>query len=51
MTTLEQAAVKAWRSWGYAWMLFTSCSRCGEMKVCRGKSRERLVCLDCFDQE
>jgi hypothetical protein len=30
------------------WALYTACSGCGEMRHCRGKTRDRMVCLACF---
>ena len=48
--TLEQQTVLAWKAWGFAYAMTTACSRCGEIKPCRGKARKRMLCLDCFDQ-
>jgi hypothetical protein len=28
--------------------LFTRCDGCGEQRHCKGKSREQMLCLDCF---
>lgn len=50
MNGLEQAAFSAWRSWGATWALFTRCAFCGEVTQCRGRSRQRMCCLGCFDQ-
>jgi hypothetical protein len=30
------------------WAMHTSCARCGELRYCHGKSRDRMVCLGCF---
>jgi hypothetical protein len=30
------------------WGMFTRCSVCAEMAYCHGKTRERLLCLECF---
>jgi formylmethanofuran dehydrogenase subunit E len=51
MTTLEQAAKLAWKIWGEAWSMFTACSRCGEMKHCKGRKRASMLCLECFDEK
>jgi hypothetical protein len=47
VNTLEHEAVWAWRTWGHAYALYTACSKCGLVKHCRGRSRERMICLDC----
>jgi hypothetical protein len=31
------------------WGLSTACSECGEFTYCYGRSRERMVCLACFE--
>lgn len=49
--TIEQQTTIAWKIWGHAYALFTRCSRCGEMKQCRGKNRGRMLCIDCWDQQ
>lgn len=54
MTTLtesEQWVKKRWQAWGHVWALYTSCSTCGEVRHCRGKFRDRMRCLECFDQD
>ena len=50
LTALERAALAAWKTWGSGWSMFTACSSCGEMKNCRGATRSKMLCLDCFDQ-
>jgi len=50
LTDLERLALQAWRAWGSEWAMRTACASCGEVKMCRGKRRARMVCLDCFDQ-
>lgn len=47
--TLEQKAKMAWAKWGSAWAMYTRCTKCGEVVQCRGKSRKRMICLECFD--
>ena len=49
-TTLEELARLAWRQWGHAYSLFTACSRCGEVKYCKGKKRASMLCVGCFDE-
>jgi len=49
MTSLEQAARRAWLTWG-GYAKTTLCAVCGEWRYCRSKGGERYVCLDCFDQ-
>jgi hypothetical protein len=34
-----------------AWGMFTACAGCGEMRYCHGKSRDRMICLDCFAED
>lgn len=47
--TIEQKARLDWRAWGHAWAMWTCCAHCHEFSYCRGKSREHMLCLDCFD--
>ena len=47
--TIEQQARIAWAKWGHAFALFTRCSKCGELRHCRGKRRAKMLCLDCWD--
>lgn len=37
---------KAFETNGYA--LYTECASCGEQRHCKGTSRDRMLCLDCF---
>jgi hypothetical protein len=46
---MEDGARLEWRSWGHAFALFTKCSECGEVVHCRGRKRDRMLCLNCFD--
>jgi hypothetical protein len=40
------------RRWkGMRWALFTACVHCGGMHHCYGKSRDRMVCFDCFAED
>jgi hypothetical protein len=48
--TLERLARDAWKRWGDGYALYTVCKRCGRVKHCRGRSRERMLCLDCWDE-
>ncbi len=49
--TIEEQAKLAWKIWGSAWCMNVVCSGCGEMKICRGKRRSKMLCLDCWDQQ
>ena len=49
MSRLETQATLAWKRWGVAWMRFTRCSGCGEQRQCRGKRKNKMLCLECFD--
>jgi hypothetical protein len=51
LSALELATRQAWCEWGHAWAMFTTCSRCGQVQHCKGKSRERMLCLACFDEK
>jgi ribosomal protein S27E len=44
----ERAARAAWR-YGAQWIMYTRCSGCGEVKVCAGRTRRNMRCLECFD--
>jgi len=48
-TTLERK-LTAWNDPDRegAWRLFTLCRGCAEVKFCRGKERDRVVCRECF---
>jgi hypothetical protein len=46
---LERAARLDWVTWGAAWAMHTRCAECGEVCWCRGRRRERMLCLACFD--
>ena len=48
--TLEDAARLAWQKWGHNWCFNGQCSGCGEQKIVRGKTKRRLLCLECFDK-
>jgi hypothetical protein len=48
MHQLEKAAIMAWRRSGM-WALFTVCTGCGRFTYCRGRTRDRVKCLACFD--
>lgn len=47
--SLAELAAGRWRAWGCEWLLFTRCAGCGRQRVCRGKLRRRLLCLECYD--
>lgn len=49
MNQLEQNVIKRWRS--MPWRMYAKCSTCGRMTHVAGRSRGRMRCLDCFDQE
>jgi ribosomal protein S27E len=49
--TLEEKAKIAWKIWGENWCMTTRCNGCGEIKVCRGRTKRRMLCFVCFDQE
>jgi hypothetical protein len=51
LSALERATIEAWRAWGHAWAMFTACSGCGRVAHCKGKSRERMLCLPCYDEK
>lgn len=40
----------AWANLLDSWRMWTSCARCDEMAVCRGKSRDAMKCKTCFMQ-
>jgi len=40
------AKMREWMS--FPWGMFTECPKCGEQKYCRGKSRHRLKCRECY---
>jgi hypothetical protein len=48
---MEKAATLAWSRWGNAWSMATKCSSCGEVKLCKGKRRARMLCLECWDEK
>jgi hypothetical protein len=48
--TIEEKAKLAWQIWGHNWCMNTVCHGCGEYKVCRGKTKRKMLCLSCWDQ-
>ena len=46
---LERAVRRAWKRWGDGFAMFTRCAECGRMRNCRGRTRRRMLCLECFD--
>lgn len=50
MSRLETQAKIEWKRWGNAWGKFTFCSGCRQYLYCRGPRKNKLLCLDCFDQ-
>lgn len=50
-SAIEKATLLAWQVWGEGWAMFTRCSRCGEMKHCRGRRRDGMLCITCFDEK
>lgn len=36
-----------WSSWANHFNLYTACTKCGEMKFCRHRERESVVCKNC----
>jgi ribosomal protein S27E len=50
LTSYELAVTAAWHVWGDGYALYTRCSGCGEIHHCRGKRRERVLCIECFDR-
>lgn len=30
------------------WGLYTTCAVCGQVRYCHGKTREHMLCLECF---
>jgi ribosomal protein S27E len=49
LSNLELQAVLEWRLWGSGYALHTRCDGCGEQKMCRGRKRRHMLCLECFD--
>lgn len=50
MSALDEAAKRAWESWGTDGR-FTACGGCGLVLYCRRRGRSKWLCLACFDQE
>ena len=50
-STIEKLALRAWQEWGNEWSMFTRCSRCDQIKVCKGRRRDAVLCLRCFDEK
>jgi hypothetical protein len=48
---METLARRAWQAWGHAWSMYTACSGCKQVKVCKGKRRDGMLCLECFDEK
>jgi hypothetical protein len=48
-TEMERVARESWAVWGWAFLLYTGCASCGQQRVCRGRRRSRMLCLDCWD--
>jgi len=46
---LEAAARADWARWGTGYAMFTACSCCGGFLWCRGRRRDWILCLDCYD--
>lgn len=47
--SLEEQVKRAWQSWGSAWAMYTVCKSCGHYDYCRGRRKNKLLCLQCFD--
>jgi len=47
--TMEARARADWILWGSGYAMHTACNCCGEITWCRGRRREWMLCLDCFD--
>jgi hypothetical protein len=43
----EAEAERAWKD-GSVWHGYYKCCECGEVTICRGRSRSRVYCLPCF---
>lgn len=49
-SSLETQAREAWQRWGAAWAKFTICSGCKQFLYCRGTRKNKMLCLNCFDE-
>jgi ribosomal protein S27E len=49
LTALERGARDAWHRWGDGYALYTRCDGCGNIAHCRGRTRDAVLCLTCFD--
>ncbi|HEY7621703.1 MAG TPA: hypothetical protein VH834_18125 [Solirubrobacteraceae bacterium] len=50
MTAIERTAIRFWKVWGSGYAMRTRCAGCGRQRDCRGITRRRMLCLECFDQ-
>ncbi len=53
-TTLERQARRAWVDWasgarGGGYAQHQRCDKCGEITYCRGRRKDHMICLPCFD--
>jgi hypothetical protein len=49
MSRLETQAKIAWQRWGTSWARFAICSGCSQYVFCRGKRKNKMLCLPCYD--
>ena len=47
----EEHRRRRWLWKSLPWGLHTTCTVCTEVRYCHGKTRERMVCLECFSTD